>query len=81
MSITNTKWSQDRLLEEMRSGSLLNAVRVKMSSHHGRIDQAEMQRSKSTIWDIRRMEYEAAEEILQLISERMDAFEAWRESA
>lgn len=60
--------SEQELLSEMRSDSLLNRVRRAMTDSHGRIEQAEAQRKKPTIFEVRRMEFEAARKILDLVA-------------
>lgn len=55
------------LIRELRSSSLLNRVRQLISQSAGRIDQHCRQRKPPSTIDIRRMEFEDAQKIIDLV--------------
>lgn len=61
------KLTDDQVLATMKAGSALEMGRRAFSAACGRIEQAQMQRSRPTIFDIRRMEYEAVQKIAEAL--------------
>lgn len=59
--------TDDQLLSELRSDSLLNRVRRLLASSAARIEQTYMQRHVPNPVTLRRMEFEMAEEMIKLV--------------
>jgi hypothetical protein len=55
------------VLAELRTDSVLNRARRALSSHCGRIEHAQAQRSPPSPVDVRRMEFDAVREIASLL--------------
>lgn len=59
--------TNEEILAEMKSGSLLNKARAAFSDAWAELDQAGMQRVKPTIFDIRQMEFDAVKRIAKVL--------------
>lgn len=64
--------TDDEVVAEMRSGSLRAQVRQLISAAAGKLEQASAQRRRPTICDIRRIEFEAADQIINLVRDTPD---------
>lgn len=61
-----TPMTDEEVMSELRSESLLNVVRRALSAAHGRIEQSFMQRVTPTPIQARRIEFEEARKIIDL---------------
>lgn len=59
--------TDSEIISELRSDSLRNKVRKALSASAGRIEQACAQRRMPTSVEIRRMEFEAADEVIKIV--------------
>jgi hypothetical protein len=66
-----TSLSDGDILELTRTNLAINTVRIIMASARGRIEQAYRQCSKPSVIDVRRIEFEAANEICRLFGEEL----------
>lgn len=65
--MTKITMTDGAVVAEMQTDSLLNRVRRVFSAETARLEQAEQQRSTPTPIERKRMEFEAAKKILDLI--------------
>ena len=65
--------SDEEILAEMQSDSLLNKMRQMFSGERARIEQAAQQRVPLTPIQFRRMEFEAAEKLMLLAKQEESA--------
>ncbi len=60
------KMTDTQVLAEMQSDSLLNKIRQEFSFGSARIEQACAQRQKPSIFEIRQMEFDIAQKIMDI---------------
>lgn len=59
------------ILTEMQSDSMLNEVRKALSSIVGMFEQENMQRHKPSVFDTRRMEFAAAQKLIDIVRRKI----------
>ena len=59
------------VLAEMQSDSMLNEVRKALSSIVGKFEQENMQRRKPDVFTMRRMEFAAAQQLIDIVRHRI----------
>lgn len=68
--INNPKdWTDKRIVEELQSESKINRIRHIISTTAGRLEQAALQRNPISPIEARKIEFEAAHEIMQILEE------------
>jgi hypothetical protein len=63
------KMTNEQLIAEMQSDSLLNQIRKEFSFGYANIEQACAQRQKPGIIEIRQMEFDVAQKILDMVQQ------------
>lgn len=62
-----SRMTQEEIMRELGSETLLNRARRVFSGHCARIEQAELQRTPFSPIELRRMEFEAVREIAAIL--------------
>lgn len=63
--------SQDEVMAQIKGDTAWNKARAAFSSWTGRIEQADAQRRRPSIFEIRAMEFEAVREIAAILGIRL----------